>query len=257
MKAEGSVAVVTGGASGLGEAAARRFHALGATVVIFDRDAERAKRLAAELGNCAEAVDGDVLSEPDTQRALDVATELGGVRILIACAGGAVGGGGRTVDRSGAPHDLAAFSATVQLNVVGTFNSVRLAAAAMAKLEPQDDGERGAIVTTASIAGFEGQIGQIAYGSAKAALIGMTLIAARDLAAVGVRVNCIAPGTMATRAWDRAPAKLRADLERKVPFPARFGHPEEFGALAEHLVTNRYINGQVVRLDGAIRFDPK
>jgi NAD(P)-dependent dehydrogenase (short-subunit alcohol dehydrogenase family) len=256
MQVEGSVVVVTGGASGLGEAAARRFHALGARVVIFDRDAERAKGIVAELGRRAETVDGDVLSEADTQRVIDVAAELGGVRILIACAGGGVGGG-RTVDRSGAPHDLESFAATVQLNVVGTFNSLRLAAAAMATLDPLEDGERGAIVTTASIAGYEGQIGQIAYGSAKAALIGMTLIAARDLAAIGVRVNCIAPGTMATRAWDRAPEKLRAELERKVPFPQRFGHPEEFGALAEHLVTNRYINGQVVRLDGAIRFDPK
>jgi NAD(P)-dependent dehydrogenase (short-subunit alcohol dehydrogenase family) len=135
---------------------------------------------------------------------------------------------------------------------------LRLAAAAMSQLDPaNDDGERGVVVTTASIAGYEGQIGQVAYGSAKAGIIGMTLIAARDLAPAGVRVNCIAPGTMATEAWGITPSAMREALEAKVPFPRRFGKPEEFAALAEHLVTNRYLNGHVARLDGAIRFDPK
>jgi len=257
MKIEGNVAMVTGGASGLGEATVRHLHGRGATVVIFDRDAQRGSSIAAELGERAAFVSGSVLSEEDTGHAIEVATGLGAYRILVACAGGATGGG-RTIDRDGTPHPLAVFSDTLNLNVVGTFNSLRLSASAMSALDPDnEDGERGVVVATASIAGFEGQIGQIAYGSAKAALIGMTLIAARDLAATGIRVNTIAPGTMGTRAWDKAPASLREKLEAKVPFPRRFGHPEEFADLAEHMITNRYLNAQVIRLDGAIRFDPK
>ncbi len=257
MKIEGNVAIVTGGASGLGEATARHLHARGATVVLFDRDEARGSVIAAELGDRAAFVAGSVLSEEDTNHAIEVASGLGAYRILVACAGGATGSG-RTIDREGKPHPLDTFQSTIELNVVGTFNSLRLSAAAFAAQEPDnEDGERGVVVATASIAGFEGQIGQIAYGSAKAAIIGMTLIAARDLAATGVRVNTIAPGTMGTRAWDQAPASLREKLESKVPFPQRFGHPEEFAELAEHLITNRYINAQVVRIDGAIRFDPK
>jgi NAD(P)-dependent dehydrogenase (short-subunit alcohol dehydrogenase family) len=150
------------------------------------------------------------------------------------------------------------FIETLHLNAVTTFNTVRIAAASMAATDPTDeDGQRGVIVTTASIAGYEGQIGQIAYGSAKGAVIAMTLIAARDLADVGIRVNCIAPGTIGTAAWDAAPATLRDSLEAKVPFPRRLGHPTEFAELAEHLIRNRYLNGQVVRLDGAVRFDPR
>jgi NAD(P)-dependent dehydrogenase (short-subunit alcohol dehydrogenase family) len=257
MRVEGNVAVVTGGASGLGEATVRHLHQRGATVVIFDRDDARAAEIVRELGERAAFVGGSVLSEEDTDHAIEVATGLGAYRILVACAGGATGGG-RTIDRDGNPHSLQLFSDTVALNLVGTFNSLRLSAAAMSKQEPDnEDGERGVVIATASIAGFEGQIGQIAYGSAKAGIIGMTLIAARDLAATGIRVNTIAPGTMLTRAWDNAPAPLRDPLEAKVPFPQRFGHPEEFAELAEHLITNRYLNAQVVRLDGAIRFDPK
>lgn len=257
MLIEGNVAVVTGGASGLGEATARHLHARGATVVIFDRDEARGREIVGELGERSAFVGGSVLSEDDTNHAIEVATGLGAYRILVACAGGATGGG-RTIDRNGAPHSLAVFSDTLNLNVVGTFNSLRLSAAAMSAQDPaNEDGERGVVIATASIAGFEGQIGQIAYGSAKAAIIGMTLIAARDLAAVGIRVNTIAPGTMHTRAWDNAPPALRSGLEAKVPFPKRFGRPEEFAALAEHLITNEYLNAQVVRIDGAIRFDPK
>lgn len=257
MQIEGNVAIVTGGASGLGEATARHLHARGATVVIFDRDADRGPAIAQELGERATFVGGSVLSEEDTRHAIEVAQGHGPYRILVACAGGATGGG-RTIDRDGNPHSLELFRSTIDLNVVGTFNSLRLSAAAMSAQDPaNDDGERGVVIATASIAGFEGQIGQIAYGSAKAAIIGMTLIAARDLSASGIRVNTIAPGTMLTRAWDNAPAALREKLESKVPFPQRFGRPEEFAELAEHLITNRYINAQVVRLDGAIRFDPK
>lgn len=257
MDIDGIGALVTGGAGGLGEATARHLAARGAVVTIFDRDGARAEAIAADLGDGARAVAGDVTSEADTQAAVETAAAGGKLGIVVACAGGARGGG-RTVNRDGSPHDLALFQDIVDLNLVGTFNTARLAGAAMAAQEPcNDDGERGVIVTTASIAGYEGQIGQVAYGAAKAGIIGMTIILARDLAAIGVRANCIAPGTMGTPAWDLAPAEMREQFEAKVPFPARFGHPEEFAALAEHLVTNRYINGQVVRLDGAIRFDPK
>jgi NAD(P)-dependent dehydrogenase (short-subunit alcohol dehydrogenase family) len=257
MDIAGNVALITGGASGLGEATARHLHAAGAQVVLFDRDAERSKAIVAELGERASATVGDATTEEDTAAAVAHASELGPLRILVTCAGGA-SRNERTVKRDGTPHSLELFRATMDLNVITTFNAVRLAAAAMSQLEPVgDDEERGAIVTTSSVAGFEGQIGQLAYGTAKAAIIGMTLIAARDLAASGIRVNNIAPGTIETRAWDAAPPEVREPLEAKVPFPRRFGRPEEFAALAEHLVTNRYLNGHVARLDGAIRFDPR
>ncbi len=257
MDIDGNVALVTGGGSGLGKATARYIHGKGATVVILDRDGAAAKRVADELGDRVAWVEGSILDEADVSEALAAAARLGPLRMCFAIAGGGVGGG-RTVGRDGTPHALDPFAKTVELNLIGTFNTLRLAAAAMGTLEPaNDDGERGVIVTTASIAGFEGQIGQIAYGSSKAGIIGMTIIAARDLAALGIRVNCIAPGTMLTEAWDRAPANVREGLEAKVPFPRRFGRPDECAALAEHLVTNGYLNGHVARLDGAIRFDPK
>jgi NAD(P)-dependent dehydrogenase (short-subunit alcohol dehydrogenase family) len=257
VQIEGNVALVTGGASGMAEATARLLHARGASVLIFDRDGDRAAQVVASLGARADHVVGDARSEHDTQSAVDAASELGPLRMVVACAGGATGGG-RIVARDGTPHPLALFTETVELNMVSTFNAIRLAAAKMATLDPVgDDGERGVVVTTSSIAGYEGQIGQIAYGAAKAGVIGMTLIAARDLAAVGVRVNSIAPGTIDTAGWVKAPASLRAPLEAKVPFPRRFGRPDEFAELAVQLVTNAYINGQVIRLDGAVRFDPK
>ena len=258
MELQQTVALVTGAASGLGEATARHLHARGARVVLFDRDGDRLAAVAQELGAGAVPVAGDATSEADTQAAVDAATREGGLRAVVACAGGATAGA-RTVGRDGTPHDLGLFTDTLQLNVVTTFNTVRLAAAAMAALDPLEGtgGERGAIVTTASIAAYEGQIGQVAYATAKAGIVGMTLVAARDLAATGIRVNCIAPGTIGTRAWDAAPDDMRATLEAKVPFPRRFGKPAEFAALAEHLLGNGYVNGEVVRLDGAIRFDPR
>jgi NAD(P)-dependent dehydrogenase (short-subunit alcohol dehydrogenase family) len=257
MEIAGNVALVSGGAGGLGTAVAHQLHRLGATVVVFDRDGERAAAVANDLGERAHHVAGDATSEEGTQRAVDLACGVGPLRMVVACAGGGRQGQ-RTVTRDSAPHDLALFTETLELNVVTTFNALRLAAAAMAQVEPAgDDGERGVIVMTSSISGFEGPIGTLAYGTAKAAINGMTLIAARDLAALGIRVNAIAPGTMATAAWDAANPDVRAALEGKVPFPRRFGQPREFADLAAHLITNSYINGHVVRLDGAIRFDPK
>ena len=222
MDIAGNVALVTGGASGLGEATARHLHAAGAHVVLFDRDAERSKAIVAELGERASATVGDATTEEDTAAAVAHAAELGPLRILVTCAGGA-SRNERTVKRDGTPHSLELFRATMDLNVITTFNAVRLAAAAMSQLEPVgDDEERGAIVTTSSVAGFEGQIGQLAYGTAKAAIIGMTLIAARDLAASGIRVNNIAPGTIDTRAWTphrRGPRATRG--QGPVPAPLR------------------------------------
>jgi 3-hydroxyacyl-CoA dehydrogenase / 3-hydroxy-2-methylbutyryl-CoA dehydrogenase len=257
MDIDGNVALVTGGASGLGEATTRHLHRLGAHVVVFDRDEARAKSLVADLGDRADHVAGDATDEGDTRDAVDTAAGLGELRIVCAIAGGGAQGQ-RTVARDGTPHDLQLFVDTMHLNMLSTFNTLRFSAAAMDGLEPANaDGERGVIVLTGSLAGYEGQIGTLAYGAAKAGVIGMTLIAARDLAAMGVRVNCIAPGTMNTPAWDAASPDVKAALEAKVPFPRRLGHPEEFASLAAHLVTNGYINGHVVRLDGGIRFDPR
>lgn len=250
------VVLVTGGASGLGAATVDHLVALGHRVVVLDRDAAAAATMAGRIGDRGAVVTGSVLDDHDVQSAIGVARELGGLRGVVACAGGGEAGG-RLVGRDGAPHDRAVFERTLSLNVTGSFNTVRLCAAAMAENEPDADGERGAIVLVSSAAGFEGQIGQIAYGSAKAALIGMTLIAARDLSSIGVRVNAIAPGVMDTAAWSQAPPDLKAALEATVPFPRRLGAPEEFARLAEHLLTNHYMNGHVARLDGALRFAPK
>jgi NAD(P)-dependent dehydrogenase (short-subunit alcohol dehydrogenase family) len=257
MDLTGKAVLVTGGASGLGEATVRWFAAKGANVVVFDRDGERGKAIESELGAGVVFVEGSVLDDDDTQAAVAAATDLGGLRGVVACAGGARKSE-RTISRDGTPHDRQLFTDTVDLNLVGTFNTLRFAGSAMSQLEPiDDDGQRGAIVMVASIAGIEGQIGQLAYGAAKAGIIGMTVIAARDLSSAGVRVNAIAPGTIYTRAWEGAPAEMRKAFEDKVPFPKRFGKADEFAALAEHLLTNDYMNGHVARLDGAIRFDPK
>lgn len=257
MDIDGNIALVTGAASGLGEATARHLLTRGARVVLFDLDATRVTALAAELGDRAVAVAGDATDEADTRAAVDRAVELGPLRAVVACAGGGTRPS-RLVQRDGSPHDLELFQHTMHLNVTTTFNTLRLAGAAMAAQEPaNDDGERGAMVLTSSLAGYEGQIGTIAYSAAKAAILGMTIVAARDLAASGIRVNCIAPGTMNTQAWKLASPDVKASLEAKVPFPRRFGEPEEFADLAAHLLTNRYLNGHVVRLDGAIRFEPK
>jgi len=257
MRLAGTVVLITGGGGGLGSASARQLHGLGAHVVLFDQVEGKAKALCAELGERADFVVGNALDAADTARAIEVAAAAGPLRGVVATAGGGTKGG-RTVNRNGSPHDLDDFRETLDLNVISAFNTLRLAGAHMASLEPMDDDDqRGAMVFTASIAGYEGQIGQIAYAMAKAAVIGMIVPAARDLSVLGIRVNAIAPGTMNTPAWEGGNPEVKAALEAKVPFPRRFGEPSEFGELAAHLLSNSYINGQVVRLDGGIHFDPK
>jgi NAD(P)-dependent dehydrogenase (short-subunit alcohol dehydrogenase family) len=251
----GAAALDTGAASGLGEATARRFHARGAAVVLADLNEQRGRELAAELGDRADFVRVDVTSEDDVRAATERAAALGRFGITVHCAGGGIAG--RTVNRDGTPHALDSFRWCIELNLVGTFNVTRLSAAAMAANEPDEGDERGVIVNTASIAGYEGQIGQIAYGSAKAGVIGMTLIACRDLGVLGIRVNAIAPGTILTPPMSMVPDAMRDAFAGQVPFPKRLGRPEEYAQLAEHFVDNRYLNGMVARLDGGTRFGPR
>ena len=255
MQIEGNVAVVTGAASGLGEATARRLHAQGAEIVVADMNDDRGRAVADELGDRAEFVHCDVTSPEDVGAAIEHASARGRFAISVHCAGGGIAA--RTLARDGTPHDLDAFRRVIELNLVGTFNVLRLAAAGMAGNEPDDLGERGVCVQTASIAGIEGQIGQIAYGSAKAGVIGMTIIAARDLAAAGIRVCTIAPGTFDTPPMQGVPDAMRDAFAAQVPHPKRLGEPAAFAALAPHNVENGYLNGELIRLDGAVRFQPR
>jgi NAD(P)-dependent dehydrogenase (short-subunit alcohol dehydrogenase family) len=255
MHVDGNVALVTGAASGLGEATARRLAAAGASVVLADFAADRGKIVADELGEKARFVHCDVTSEEDVTNAVSVAREMGRFAASVHCAGGGIAA--RTLSRDGTPHSLDDFRRTIELNLIGTFNVLRLAAAEMSKNDPDERGERGVCVQTASIAGYEGQIGQIAYGSAKAGVIGMTIIAARDLAAVGVRVCTIAPGTFATPPMLMVPEQMRDAFAANVPHPKRLGDPSEYAALAQHIIENPYLNGEVIRIDGAVRFQPK
>jgi NAD(P)-dependent dehydrogenase (short-subunit alcohol dehydrogenase family) len=255
VEISGNVALVTGAASGLGEATARRLHAHGAALVLADLSADAGGAFAKELGANALFVRCDVTSEDDVAAAVAAGAEMGRLAMSVHCAGGGIAG--RTVGRDGTPHALDAFRRTVELNLVGTFNVLRLVAAQMSKNEPDTGGERGVCVQTASIAGYEGQIGQIAYGSAKAGVIGMTVIAARDLAAVGVRVCTIAPGTIGTPPMMMAPESIREGLAATVPFPKRLGDPDEYAKLAQQIIENGYLNGETIRLDGAVRFQPK
>lgn len=256
MDAQQHSAIVTGGAGGLGAATVRRLHASGTGVVIFDRDAERASSLASELGDRAVAAGGDVNDDDAVGAAIGAARRLGTLSIVVNVAGGGVSAA-RTVGRDGNPHDKGEFIATMEMNAFGTFNVSRLAASAMAGNEPDEDGQRGVIVNTASIAGLEGQTGQLAYGAAKAAILGMTLPMARDLAPVGIRVCAIAPGTMGTPLMLGAPDALKDHLVGSIVFPKRMGKPEEFALLVESIVRNPYLNGENIRLDGALRFPPK
>ncbi len=253
MDIDGVSAIVTGGASGLGEATSRRLAGRGAKVVVLDMQDDKGQALAGELGGLF--VHADVTNTEEVQAAVDAAGELGPLRVLVNCAG--IGWAQRTVDRSGAAADLGAFEKVVSVNLVGTFNCIRLAAAAMSQTEPREYGERGAIVNTASVAAFDGQIGQASYSASKGGVVGMTLPVARDLAAVGVRVNTIAPGLIDTPLLGLLPDEQKEVLGQSVLFPKRLGTPDDFASLALELVTNGYLNGETFRLDGGIRMPPK
>jgi len=251
MQIDAASALVAGGASGLGAATARRLHAAGATVTIADLNAERGAALAAELGERATFVECDVTREDQVQAAVVAA---GALRIAVCCAG--IGWAEKTAGKRG-PHAFEPFEAVVRVNLIGTFNVLRLAAAAMLAGEPDAEGERGVVVATASIAAYDGQIGQIAYSASKGGIVGMTLPAARDLAAARVRVCTIAPGLFDTPLLAGLPEEARSALGAQVPHPARLGAPDEYGALAVHIVSNPMLNGEVVRLDGALRMPPR
>ena len=255
MRIDGSAALIAGGASGLGEATARELHARGASVLIADLNADRGQALVDELGSAAQFVRADV-SDPDAVAgAVDAAAALpGGLRIAICCAG--IGWAERVAGRRGA-HALEPFETVIRVNLIGTFNVLRLASAAMLATEPAESDERGVCINTASIAAFDGQIGQIAYSASKGAIVGMTLPAARDLAVGGVRVCTIAPGTFETPLLGGLSPETRAALGDAVPFPRRLGRPEEYAALAVHIVENQMLNGEVIRLDGALRMPPR
>ncbi len=256
MDLTGRSAIVTGGAGGLGAATVRQLVDRGVGVAVFDRDLDRGTALADELGDSVVAVGGDTNDDDDVAAAIAAAGTVGRLSIVVNVAGGGVGGG-RTVSRDGTPHPKDAFIVTMEMNAFGTFNVTRLAAAAMSANEPDEHGQRGVVVNTASIAGIEGQAGQLAYGSAKAAILGMTLPMARDLAPAGIRVCAIAPGTMGTPLMLGMPEAMRDELVKSIQFPKRMGRPEEFAMLVESIVTNPYLNGENIRLDGALRFPPK
>jgi NAD(P)-dependent dehydrogenase (short-subunit alcohol dehydrogenase family) len=255
MELHGTSALVTGGASGLGEATVRALTERGVRCTIFDRDADKGEKLAAELGEGTTFASGDVSDPEDSGRAVETAAAAGPLRVAVNCAG--IGWVSRVIDRNNKPHDLDLFKTVVNVNLIGSFNVMRLAAAAIAETEPLEHGERGAIVNTASVAAFEGQVGQIAYSASKGGIVGMTLPAARDLSAVGIRVNTIAPGLMDTPLLGLLPEENRKALGAGVLFPKRLGFPEEFGALVVSLAENSYVNGETIRLDGGLRMQPK
>ncbi len=253
MEIEGSSAIVVGGASGLGEATARALSAGGARVTIADVNAEKGEALAEELGAGFAAC--DVREETQVQAAVEQAAALdGGLRIAICCAGT---GWAQKLAGSKGPHPLMPFETIISINLIGTFNVLRFAANAMIATAPLEDGERGVCVCTASIAAYDGQIGQIAYAASKGGVVGMTLPAARDLAQYGVRVNTIAPGLFDTPLLAALPEEARQKLGAGVPYPPRLGQPHEYAHLASHIVENRMLNGEVIRLDGALRMPPR
>lgn len=253
MIIKGTAAIVTGGASGLGAATARRLAANGAKVTIFDLNVEQGEKMAAEIGGLFARV--DVTDEASVNAGLDKAAKAHGrARILINCAGIAIGE--KTVSK-GQPHALSSFSKVVTINLIGTFNCIRLAAAHMTGLEATANGERGVIVNTASVAAFEGQIGQVAYAASKGGVAAMTLPIARDLSRDGIRVCTIAPGLFLTPMLEGLPEDVQKSLAVSVPFPSRLGRPDEYAQLAQHICENEMLNGETIRLDGALRMAPK
>ncbi|QOV33202.1 3-hydroxyacyl-CoA dehydrogenase [Streptomyces ferrugineus] len=253
MDIAGSVALVTGGASGLGLATVRKLVEAGATVVIVDLPSSKGKAVAEELGDQVAFAPADVTSEEDVSAALDLAQSLGTLRAAVNCAG--IGPAAKTVGKTGA-HPLDTFTKIVQVNLIGTFNVIRLAAERIGRAEPLGE-ERGVIVNTASVAAFDGQIGQAAYSASKGGIVGMTLPIARDLASLAIRVVTIAPGLFHTPLFDTLPKEAVASLGAQVPHPARLGDPSEYAALAAHIVANPMLNGETIRLDGAIRMAPR
>ncbi|RZJ12238.1 MAG: SDR family NAD(P)-dependent oxidoreductase [Rubrivivax sp.] len=254
MKIQGQAALVTGGGSGLGEAVARELAQQGAKVAVLDINAAGAQRVAQEIGGLA--VTCDITDSASLQAALDAAEAAHGpARILMNIAG--IGTAKRVIGRDGNPAPLEDFERVVRINLVGTYNAIRLASARIAKLEGLKDGERGVIVCTASVAAFDGQVGQEAYSASKAGIVGMTLPLARDLAQHGIRVCTIAPGLFATPLLKELPEEVQANLAGSIPFPKRLGRPDEFASLAAHIVTNGHLNGEVIRLDGALRMAPR
>ena len=256
MDIQGIGAVVTGGASGLGEATARALAARGAQVAILDLGRSKGADVAASLGGGAFFAEADVADEAAVGAALERAVErFGGVHVCVNCAG--IGSAMRTVDKDGKPFDLRVFRKTIEVNLIGTFNVLRLAASHMVKNAPNADGERGVVVNTASAAAFDGQIGQAAYSASKAGVVGMTLPIARDLAKLGIRVVTIAPGLFETPLLMTMPEPARQALAATIPFPSRLGRPPEFASLALEIVGNAMLNGETIRLDGAVRMPPR
>ncbi len=253
MELSGVSAIVTGGASGLGAATVRRLSAAGAFVVVADLQDDKGEATAREVEGAY--IHTDVTKEDQVRQAVDVAMAANPLRAVVNCAG--IGPPGRTLNRDGTPHDLDHFRTLIEINLIGTFNTIRLAAAAMATTEPLENGQRGAIVNTASVAAFDGQIGQAAYSASKGGIVGMTLPIARDLASVGIRVNTIAPGIIDTPLLAGLPELARLSLGEQVLFPKRLGQPDEFADLALLLVTHDYMNAETIRMDGGIRMAPK
>jgi NAD(P)-dependent dehydrogenase (short-subunit alcohol dehydrogenase family) len=253
MEIAGSSAIVVGGAGGLGEATVRRLHAAGAKVVVADLADEKGKALEDELG--VRYIRTDATDEDDVLAALSEAEAVGPLRISVDTHGGPASGG-RLIGKDGSPLDLAGFKTTIDVYLTAVFNVMRLAAAAIARQEPVD-GARGVIINTASIAAYEGQIGQLPYAAAKGGVVGMTLVAARDLSPLGIRVVTIAPGTFLTPAYGKAGDQLEAYWGPQVPFPKRMGRSPEYGQLVQSICENDYLNGEIIRLDGALRFPPK
>ncbi|MGH8978382.1 MAG: SDR family NAD(P)-dependent oxidoreductase [Acidimicrobiia bacterium] len=250
---ENTSALVTGGASGMGEATARRLAAAGVHVVIVDRDASKGEVVAKDLdGTFAQA---DVTNEDEVAAAVAAATDIAPLRASIHCAG--VGWAERTINRDGTPHHLETFRKIVEINLIGTFNVMRLAASGMNPNDPDANGERGVIVNTASVAAYDGQIGQAAYSASKGGVVALTLTAARDLSAAGIRVCTIAPGLIDTPLLGGLPDEARAQLAQSVLFPKRLGVPDDFASLALEIVNNHYLNGEVIRMDAGIRMPPK
>jgi NAD(P)-dependent dehydrogenase (short-subunit alcohol dehydrogenase family) len=254
MNIQGQAALVTGGGSGLGEATARELARLGASVAVLDMNLANAQKVASEINGVA--CPCDITDSASLQAAIDVAAAAHGpARILMHIAG--IGAARRVVGKDGNAAPLEDFARVVNVNLIGTYNAARLFAAACAKLDPMEDGERGVMVFTASVAAFDGQVGQQAYSASKAGVAGMTLPMARDLAQHGIRVCTIAPGLFATPLMRTLPEPVQASLAASIPFPPRLGKPEEFAALAAHIVTNTHLNGEVIRLDGALRMAPR